>query len=318
MELSIIIVNWNSVDYVKQCIGSIYRNTKNLEFEIIVVDNASYDGCKEMLKNEFRDVLYVQSGKNMGFSAANNLGYQYAAGKNVLLLNPDTEIIGNAMYSMHTHLSSLTDAGAIGCKLLNSDLSLQTSCIQAFPSLLTQSLDSEISRRLFPKLKIWGMRPLLTNHQAPVEVEVVSGACLMVKRHVFENVGLLSTDYFMYAEDVDLCYKINQQGLKVFYTDAATVVHHGGKSTQTQPANFESVILLRESMAKFFKKTRGESYTKLYKASMAVVALVRLGFILIMNFCAKIDHKNNFRNFSFRKWMLILRWSIGLAGAGKH
>lgn len=297
--------------------ASIYQNTKSPEFEIIVVDNASYDGCKEMLQNEFPGVRYVQSEKNSGFSAANNLGFHYAAGKNILLLNPDTTIIGNAIYSMYWHLNSLNDAGAIGCKLLNSDLSLQTSCVQNFPSLLTHALDSELSRRLFPKMKIWGMRLLLTPHKEPVEVDVVSGACLMVKRGVFESVGLLSTEYFMYAEDVDLCYKIKQQGFKVYYTDAATVVHHGGKSTEKKAANFESVILLRESVAKFLKKTRGAPYARLYKMSMAIVALVRLGLIFAAGFSGKTVDQNRLGSFSSSKWKSILRWSIGLAAIDK-
>jgi GT2 family glycosyltransferase len=318
MDASIIIVNWNSAGCVKQCLASIYKNTNNLAFEIIVVDNASYDGCKEMLQNEFQNALYVQSEKNVGFAAANNLGFQYASGKSILLLNPDTEIIGNAIYLMYKHLNSLTDAGAIGCKLLNSDLSLQTSCVQAFPSLLTHALDSEMSRRFFPKLKIWGMRPLLINHQAPVEVDVISGACLMAKRDVFEKAGLLSTDYFMYAEDVDLCYKIRQKGYKVYYTDAAAVVHHGGQSTQKTTGNFESVILLRESTAKFFKKTRGKPYAKLYKISMAMVALVRLTLIFGAGFFAKSDPANRLQNFSFHKWKLILLWSLGFAGVDRN
>jgi len=318
MDLSIIIVNWNSAGYVRQCLASLYKNTENLKFEIIVVDNASYDGCREMLKKEFPDVRYVQNEKNSGFSQANNLGCQVASGKNVLFLNPDTEIIGNALAVMHAHLNSWRDAGAIGCKLLNSDLTLQTSCIQAFPSILAQALDADILRRLFPRFQLWGMRPLFAPPGTPAEVEVVSGACLMVKRDILEKAGFFSTEYFMYAEDVDLCYKIKQKGFKVYYTDAATVVHHGGKSTQKKPDTFESIILQRESTTKFLKKTRGKSYAKLYKISMAIVALVRLILIFGIGFFTKIDPKNHLRKFSFRKWKLILRWSLGLAEVAKH
>ena len=231
IDLSIIIVNWNSANYIRKCISSIYENTKGIDFEIVVVDNASYDECESILKSEFPHVIFVQSTRNIGFAKANNLGFKYSFGETLLFLNPDTEIIGPALNQMLSFLQSTPDAGAVGCKLLNSDLSLQTSCIQPYPTILNQVLDIEYLKLRCPKLKLWGIWPLFHNNGNPEEIEVVSGACIMIKRNTFDKVEQFSTDYFMYTEDIDLCYKINQAGYKIYYIDDANIIHHGGGST---------------------------------------------------------------------------------------
>lgn len=131
MDVSIIIVNWNSVRFLRACIGSIERYTTGISHEIVVIDSASYDGCGEMLREEFPQVRFIQSAANIGFAGANNLAYRSARGQHVLFLNPDTELASPAVNVMLEHLQRCPDAGAVGCKLLNADGSLQTTCIQA-------------------------------------------------------------------------------------------------------------------------------------------------------------------------------------------
>ena len=189
LDLSIVVINWSSVEFLRKCLASVFANTPRLKFEAIVVDNASFDGCGEMVESEFPGVIFIQSHQNLGFSGANNLGFTRSKGRNILFLNPDTEVIGPAVEAMSLWLDSQGDAGAVGVKLLNSDLSLQTSCIQAFPTILNEALDSERLRELFPKAALWGTRPLFATSATPEAVEVISGACLMAKRSVLEKVG---------------------------------------------------------------------------------------------------------------------------------
>jgi hypothetical protein len=312
IDLSIIIVNWNSKDYLKKCIPSILDNTHGIEFEIIVVDSGSFDGCGEMLSQYYPQVRFVQSDKNLGFAKANNLGFVHSSGRILLFLNPDTEVIGTAINHMYWFLDKRSDAGAVGCKLLNSDKTVQTSCIQPFPSIFNQILDVERLKLFYPKLKMWGIAPLFSTNDTPEPVEVISGACVMVKRKVFEEIDKFSEDYFMYSEDIDLCYKIKKKGHENFYSGGgASIIHHGGGSSNQHPVKDMNIVLMRESVFKFLRKSKGAFYADLYKFSMTVTSIVRL-FILaiIIALSYVIRSKGNFL-YSWRKWKKIFSWSVG-------
>ena len=140
VALSIVIVNWKSADFLRKCLQSIFANASDMSLEVIVVDNASFDGSAELVEREFPGVHFVQSKENLGFAGANNLGVRSAKGRNLLFLNPDTEVIGTALERMSSFLDATPDAGAVGCKLLNTDGTVQTSCIQPFPTILNQAL----------------------------------------------------------------------------------------------------------------------------------------------------------------------------------
>ncbi len=318
VDLSVIIVNWKSAQFVRKCLESIYTNAKGLKFEIILVDNASFDGCAEMIREEFPKVHFIQSQQNLGFAGANNLGFDHSIGRNILFLNPDTEIIGAALQEMLSFLESTADAGAVGCKLLNSDLSLQTSCIQRFPSILNQALDADYLRAMFPKSALWGTKPLYVNSGRPAAVDVISGACLMIKRSVFEKVGRFATDYFMYAEDADLCYKIKQASWRSYYVDRASVIHHGGRSSDAKPENNFAAIMMRESLLKFMRLRRGKWYAAAYQWTMALVAAFRLfllGSILLLTIGRLQRHS---LSLAFAKWAKVFRWALRLEGWAKE
>ena len=210
IDLSIIIVNWNSKEYLRNCIDSVLLWTSDITYEIVVIDGASFDGCGEMLQRHFPQVRFIQSEKNVGFAKANNVAFRESRGRYILFLNPDTELIAPAVNSLIDYIQKAPNAGAIGCKLLNADRTVQNSCLQAFPTILNQFLDSELLRALWPTSPLWGNAPLFEAQMGPEEVEAISGACILVKRSLFEEVGLFSEDYFMYAEDLDLCYKITK------------------------------------------------------------------------------------------------------------
>ncbi len=311
-DLSIIIVNWNSAAFLRKCLQSIYANTHGISFEVVVVDNASFDGSDDLVQRQFPQVRFIQSQENLGFARANNRAFKHARGRNLLFLNPDTEIVGRALNVMLSSLNSAPDAGAIGCKLLNSDLSVQTNCIQPYPTILNQALNAEALRNKFPKWRMWGMQALFDGKQGLAEVEVVSGACLMTRRDVFENVEGFTADYFMYTEDIDFCFKVARAGWKNLYSGEATVIHHGGGSTDAKSKSHFAVLLMRESILKFFRLRRGRIYTAAYRGALAGAALVRLivlGGLLVLP--AAPARRESLRA-SFAKWRKLLRWSVGL------
>lgn len=313
MDLSIIIVTWNSRHYLKKCLDSIFSETKNLDFEIIMVDNNSVDGTEEFIKKEYSKIKFIQSGENLGFAKANNLGFQNSSGRILLFLNPDTEVIETAINNMFRFLDSRSDAGAVGCKLLNSDKSIQTSCIQRFPTIVNQILDIELLKMFFPKLRVWGIAPLFSTNVSHEHVEVISGACVMVKRHVFEDedIDKFSEEYFMYSEDVDLCYKIKKKGYGIFYSGDAAIIHHGGGSSKQHPVKDFNIVLMRESRYKFLKKSKGELYARLYKVSMILTSIMRLSILAIIIVLNPIIRtKGNF-HYPLRKWKKIFSWSVG-------
>jgi N-acetylglucosaminyl-diphospho-decaprenol L-rhamnosyltransferase len=308
MELSVIIVNWNSREYLNKCLASLVAFSGDVHYEVIVIDSGSYDGTGEMLQQHYPQVRFIQS-DNLGFARANNAAFKVSHGDFVLFLNPDTQVVGPALRTMCDAIRRFPDAGAIGCKLLNADGSVQTSCIQSFPTILNQFLNAEWLRRLFPKSSLWGMASLFGN--VPAEVEALSGACLMTRRSTFEQVGLFSEHYFMYAEDLDLCYKIKQAGYTNYYLPDAIVVHFGGTSSDQRPSDF-SVVMMRASIWRFLKKTRGELYGLAYRASVLIAALGRIACLLTV--LPVYVTRGRLRSWtgSLRKWRAISIWSIGL------
>lgn len=310
MDLSIIIVNWNAVDYLKACLTSLYRTIHGLDCEVIVLDNASRDHSVQMVKDEFPQVILIERSDNLGFTRGNNFAYQYASGNTILLLNPDTEVGEESVASMFRHLCALPQAGAIGCRLLNSDGSLQTTCVQAFPSLLNQLVDTDFLRRTFPNWSMWGWQPLVADPGRPVDVDIVCGACIMVKRSVFEQVGMLATDYLMYGDEMDLCYRIKKAGHKVFYTGQVHVIHHGGKSTASWKQNLTDVWV-RDSIFKFLAKTRGKWYGVLHKFTIVVVAGIRLALISSTTILTNDALRRKQQALAFMKWKRILQWALG-------
>lgn len=312
MDLSIIIVNWNSREYLRKCLTSLFQQTAGVACEVIVIDSASFDGCDAMLRDSFPGVRFLQSDSNLGFAKANNLACKASTGEHLLFLNPDTEVMGPAISLMLEAIRVLPDAGVVGCKLLNSDGTIQTSCIKAFPSLMNQWLDAELLHRAFPKSALWGMAPLFAGHTAPREVDVISGACVLMRRSVFEEIGRFSEDYFMYSEDVDLCFKSRQAGHRNYYVPAATVRHHGGGSTAcTGVSKFSSVMLL-ESRWRFFRKSKPAWYRWLYRAGMAMISAVRVGLaVLLWPFSLFRSDGVNWQA-AVVKWGSRLRWTLGL------
>jgi GT2 family glycosyltransferase len=309
MNISIIIVNWNSAGYTTACISSIRATLQDVRYEIVVVDNASSDNSVEVLK-QVSDIQLIISPANLGFAQANNLGSRKSSGDVLLFLNPDTAVQGSAISRMYSVLLSHPNLGIVGCKLLNADLSLQTSCVQAFPTILNQLTDVEALKVRFPRIPMWGISALFQDQTGPVPVEVVSGACQMIRKDVFEKVDLFSTDYFMYCEDVDLCYKVIQAGLQVGYIADATVIHYGGQSSKQVKESSFGDVMIREAICRFLAKTRGALYARLFCYSIFMAAVVRLLLLSVSpHFLLAEERAGVFA--ARRKWKSLLRWSLG-------
>jgi GT2 family glycosyltransferase len=317
MDLSIIIVNWNSKEYLRNCVASILATTRGIEFEIVVIDNASFDGSDEMLQRYYPQVRFIQSERNLGFAKANNTAFLKTNGRSVLFLNPDTELVTPAINIMFDYLQRLPKPGVVGCKLLNADKTVQTSCIQSFPTILNQLLDSEFLRWLWPKSPLWGNAPLFGNQNGLQEVEALSGACIMLKRALFGKVGLFSEDYFIYTEDIDLCYKIRQAGYRNYYIPDAAVIHFGGASMQKWASDF-SVAMMRESIWRFLRKTRGKIYGLSYRASMLISAVGRMVFLMTIFPLYLVRWGGESWKASIRKCWAVLIWSLNLKGWMKN
>ncbi len=313
MDLSIIIVNWNSTNFIAQCVASILSFVENLQFEIVVVDNASSDDSYLSLPGRFEKVRLICSPENIGFARANNLGFENSSGEYVLFLNPDTKVISPAINIMHSFLQSSPETGAVGCRLLNADLSVQTSCIQRFPTVFNQLTDIEWLRLRYPNLRFWGIHPLFAEKQnVTADVEVICGACIMIRREVFQEIGFFSSEYFMYGEDADLSYKIREAGWKLVYLGAGTIVHYGKQSsTRRKEDSFETVVM-RESIFQLLRKTRGPFYSQIYRIAMLLMAVFRLILVGPLLVLSRRANSRESRRISFKKWWKILRWSVGL------
>lgn len=310
MELSIIIVNWNSAEFVSECVKSIRDNTR-VSSEVIIVDNASAKEDLKRLEESCEQFTLIRSDENLGFARANNLGFRRSIGEYVLFLNPDTRIIGSAIDTMLENIKLLPQAGVVGCKLLNTDLTIQISAIQRFPTILNQVLDLEYLQLRWPRCPLWNIAPLLSSDAGLTEVEVVSGACMLLSRKVFERVGTFSEFYFMYAEDVDLCYKANRQGFVNYYIGDASIVHHGGKSSSRQDSNYWATTMRYRAMRQLFRRTKGRVYAMAYQVSMGCAALVRLVLLAVAApFGNRIVDRQSLR-FASGKWKVVLKWAIG-------
>lgn len=270
MLLSIIIVNWNTRDLLRQCLRTVYDSAPRCSFEVWVVDNASADGSTAMLTAEFPQVRLIQNQQNLGFARANNQGLLETTGRYVLLLNPDTVILPGALQILLDFMEDRSNVGAIGPMVLNPNLTLQSSC-NPMPTLWREfwrltHLDSVLAQSVY-KEENW-------NTTIAHTVEVIQGNCLLVRREALSDIGLLDEAFFMFTEEVDLCYRLQQRGWLVYWVPMARIIHYGGQSTRQVVR--EMFIELHRSKVVFFRKTQGRWGSLVYKLILIMSALTRV------------------------------------------
>lgn len=260
MDLSIIIVSYNTAELLKNCIESVYKTYPKDKLEIFVVDNGSSDGSPAMIKKSFRDVILIESKKNLGFSKANNLAIKRAVGQYILLLNPDTIVTKDSLNKCVQYMDKHGDVGILGCKVLLPDGRLDVACRRSFPTPSVSFYRMTGLSKLFPKNRLFGQYNLTyLDENETYEVDSIVGAFMLVRRKVIELVGMLDEDYFMYGEDIDWCYRIKQAGWKVTYYHEAVIYHYKGASGGKKDPR-----IIREfyrAMRLFYEKHYKSEYT---------------------------------------------------------
>ena len=273
-KLSIIIVNWNVRGVLAQCLAAIEAEIgapAAPAVECYVVDNASTDGSAAMIRAEFAWVQLIENSVNVGFATANNRAIAQSRGEYVMLLNPDTLVQPGAMATLLDFMDGHPAVGAVGPQLLNPDETFQVACFPA-PTLTRELWRLLHLDRIYP----YGTyRSERWSRTAPRPVDVIQGTCLLIRRSVLAQVGLLDEEYFMYTEEVDLCYRIRRAGWQVVWVPTAHVVHYGGQSTRQVAV--EMFLRLYESKVTYFRKQHGPLAAQLYKQVLFLTGLVRMG-----------------------------------------
>jgi GT2 family glycosyltransferase len=267
MRASIVIVNWNTRALLAGCLESIEQNPPAGPFEVIVVDNASTDGSTKMIADCFPGVTLLANEKNLGFAAANNRGITHSRGDHVLLLNSDTIVRPGALETLLRFMEENPGAGAVGARLLNPDGSLQHSC-SPLPTLMREAMHLfHLDFRQRRMMQRWDI-------EQPRQVDVLLGACLLVRREALDQIGLMDEAYFMYSEEVDYCRRLRDAGWQLYWAPQAEVVHYGGQSTR-QVAT-EMFLRLYAAKLRYFRKHDGRRAGQVYKLILFAAVLFRL------------------------------------------
>jgi len=232
IDVSVIIVAYNTRQLVYNCLKSIYDQTRDITFEVIYVDNASKDGTVEMVASEFPRVRIIKNNENKGFIIANNHGIEISKGRYLLLLNSDTIVLDNAIAKTTWFADAHPEAAVVGCKVLNPDRTLQRTCFM-YPSALNMFLSATYLYKIFPRSRFFG-RELMTwwDLNDVREVETICGCFSLIRRKAIEQVGLMDKRYFFYGDDPDWCYRFKKHGWRVIFTPEAQIIHYGGQSTK--------------------------------------------------------------------------------------
>lgn len=259
IDLSIIIVNYNVKEFLLNLLSSIRKAAKNISSEIIVVDNASDDGSVEILREKFPDVKLIANQSNVGFGAANNQALSIAEGKYFLLINPDTIVREDTFAKMIEFFESTHQVGIAGCKVLNPDGTLQLACRRSFPGPWTSFTKVMGLSKLFAKSRLFARYNLTyLDENKTYEVDAVSGAFMMIRKEVYEKIGGFDSQFFMYGEDLDLCYRTQKSGYKVFYVHSTEIIHYKGESTKR--SSIDETKVFYEAMHLFVRKHLSSSF----------------------------------------------------------
>ena len=282
-DLSIIIVSWNVRELLRKCLASVEAGRDSLTLQVIVVDGASTDGSPDMVAAGFPRVELIPCADNVGFPRGNNIGLARATGRFLLLLNPDTVVLGDALPRMIDHLEANPDIGLLGPQLLNPDGSIQSSR-RRFPSLATGFFESTWLEGLAPGV-LARYYALELSDNAIADVDWITGACIMGPRVVYERMGGLDEGYYMYSEELDWCRRIKDAGWRVVYFPRAQVIHHSAQSSE-QAVTARHINFQRAKL-RYYRKYHG-------RMSASVLRL-----FLLANYA----------------WQLALEWLKGLFGS---
>jgi len=280
VKLSIIIVNYNSGEFLRGCLTSIANERPSFPFEIIVVDNCSTDGSAETISLLFPRIILIKNAINCGFARANNIGILRSVGEYVLLLNPDTIILPGALDRLVAGLEGAPDAGAAGPGILNANRRPQRTGV-VFPSLWNVLCEALFLDQLMPSSRLFGRhRQLYRSSDESRYVDYLQGSCLIARRSAIDSVGGLDEDYFMYFEETDLCYRFREHGWRTLYLPSASVIHFGGSGTSHYTK--ERLRQFHRSYLLFLRKHRSALTRIVFRALLMMRSAIRsLVFIVV-------------------------------------
>jgi len=277
MDVSIIIVNYNTKALLKQCLESVFEKTQGIEFEVIVVDNASRDGSPQMLKEEFPQVRLIESAENVGFGRGNNEGVKIARGNYLFLLNPDTVLLNNAVKILANYLDAHPEAGCCGGNLFDGEDNPTLSFGRLFPPL--SYFDGFVKNCISKMLHSPNTR---FNHTGnPLEVAYLTGADIMISNSLFQKLNGFDSDFFMYCEEVELQYRVKKAGYRRVSVPEARITHLEGKSLSI---NQVKVKYWYESRRNYLRKTQNRCVAAVTSLVFFAAIVTRLAyFALIKN-----------------------------------
>jgi len=306
MNVSIIVVNWNTKELLLGCLKSIYDTTINSNIEVIVVDNGSHDGSSQAVKESFPQVTLIQNDENKGFAKANNQALSIALGRYILLLNSDALLTDGALTGLVNFMDTTSEAGIAACQYVNRDGSKQNS-FDNFPTLATELLNKTILKTLFPK-KYPSKKK---EYYEPMEVESVIGACMIVRKEAITQVGMLDEDYFFFMEETDWCFRMHKAGWKIYHLPEIKVYHLQGQSKEKDPS--KAWIEYYRSSYIFFKKYRSIFSYLTLRVLRVFKLIINLVLVLLGLFIALGLDKGLKRRFRIYRDLLI--WHVKLCPA---
>ena len=282
MDISVVIVNYNVRDFLNNALVSIYKALEGMEGEVFVVDNASDDGSCEMVRQSFPGVRLIANAANVGFAKANNQALNLAAGKYLLLINPDTIVQEDTFRTLIDFFNANADVGMAGCKILNPDGTLQLACRRSYPTPWVAFTKVSGLSTVFSSTRLFGRYNLTyLDPDESYEVDAISGSCMMIRRETYAMVGGLDETFFMYGEDLDWCYRVQKAGWKVFYVASTKIIHYKGESTRR--SDIDELKIFYRAMRLFVQKHHRGSLIFESVIELAIVArgmmaaLVRIG-----------------------------------------
>lgn len=298
---------------LRNCLSSLTMNGEETAKKIIVVDNDSADESRDMVEREFPEVNLINSGKNLGFGKANNLGADHAEGKYVLFINPDTVVLGNAIEKMTEFMDDHEDIGALGCKMIYPDGEIQPLGLQWYPTPIT-----ELAKLLFISTSTIKYLKHFLPYKDPRQsgyVRKLYGGCLMIRKAVLDKVGWFDERFFMYGEDGDLSRRIYDAGYKLYYLSEAEIIHHCGGASKKTFSSF-STLMMCDSILKYIKKYHGPVGGLLYRLAILFGSVARLSLLLVMRASSFPFSKNSsaLTNYddSINKYITMIKWSINI------
>ncbi|HOS90922.1 MAG TPA: glycosyltransferase family 2 protein [Prolixibacteraceae bacterium] len=344
MKLSVIIVNYNVKPFLEQCLYSVMKAAEKIDAEVFVVDNASVDGSCPMVREKFPSVRLLENKTNTGFSAANNQAIRISSGEFILLLNPDTVVEEDTFSQTLRFMEEHADAGGLGVKMIDGKGKFLPESKRGLPTPWVAFYKIFGLAKLFPRSRRFGKYHLsYLDENSTCRVDVLCGAFMLLRREVLDKTGLLDEAFFMYGEDIDLSYRILQQGYNNYYFPGSTIIHYKGESTKKESLNYVKVFY--NAMAIFARKHFSSGNARIFtllihlaiyfRALMAIIQrlfrriylplldalLIWAGFLLILPFWERIMFEPGYYPAIYLRWVVpayILCWLVGIQVSGGY